>query len=217
MSDRFNVRAVVIPSPQSGVSVPRLGQWVDTPFGSHFSTFYSNRYLTSPNPSAIHDALAGLPYEHIIVLANTSEYGGGGIFNSYTLTAGGAELMEPVVVHEFGHSFGGLGDEYFYESEQNDTFYPAEVEPWNPNITTLVDFASKWQHLIPAETQIPTPTSEADKYPIGLYEGGGYTAHGVWRPADRCRMRDNKWPGFCPACVEALRNIIIYYTEEISN
>lgn len=214
MANRFNVRAVVIPSPESGVSVPRLGQWVDTPFASHFSTFYSNRYLTSPAPTAIHDALVGIPYEHIIVLANTSEYGGGGIFNSYTLTAGGAELMEPVVVHEFGHSFGGLGDEYFYEAEQNDTFYPAGIEPWSPNITTLVDFPSKWEHLIPDGTPIPTPAADADKYPIGLYEGGGYSSHGVWRPADRCRMRDNAWPGFCPACEEALRTLILYYTEE---
>lgn len=214
MSNRFNIRAVVVSSPQSGVSVPRLNHWVDTPFASHFSTFYSPRYLTSPAPTAIHDALAGIPYEHIIVLANTSEYGGGGIFNAYTLTAGGAELMEPVVVHEFGHSFGGLADEYFYESEQNDSFYPADVEPWNPNITTLVDFPSKWQPMIPADTPIPTPASDADKYPVGLFEGGGYTFHGVWRPADRCRMRDNFWPGFCPACIDALRSIILFYTEQ---
>lgn len=214
MADRLNIRAVFTPSTQSGVSVPRFAQWVDTPFSSHFSTFYSNRYLTSPAPTAIHDALAGIPYEHIIVLANTSEYGGGGIYNAYTLTAGGAELMEPVVVHEFGHSFGGLGDEYFYDTTEDDTLIPLDVEPWQPNITTQVDFASKWQSQIPQGTPVPTPVADADKYPIGLYEGGGYKSHGVWRPADRCRMRDNLWPSFCPACIEALRSIILYYTEQ---
>lgn len=216
MADRLNIRALFIPSRESGVSIPRVCKWVDTPFASHFSTFYLNRYLSSPAITSIHDALSGIPYEHIIVLANTNEYGGGGIFNLFTLTAGGNDLMEPVVVHEFGHSFGGLGDEYFYESEQNNTLYPPDVEPWNPNITTMVDFASKWQRLIPEGTPLPAPESDADKYPLGLYMGADYNSHVVWRPSASCRMRDNKCVSFCEACVEALRSIILYYTEQIS-
>lgn len=212
--DKFNVRAVIVPSRDSGVSIPKDNRWITTPFGSHFSTFYSDRYLTSSEPVSIHNALAGVPYEHIIVLANTEEYGGGGIFNEYTLTAGGHELMRPVVVHEFGHSFGGLGDEYFYEAEQNDDYYPHSVEPWHPNLTTLVDFNSKWKHLLPKGTPVPTPVELADEYPLGVYEGGGYSFKGIYRPADQCRMRNNQYPSFCPACIDALRNLIEFYTSE---
>ena len=79
MKDRFNIIAVASPSDDSGVSVPRLGEWKHTAFNSHFSTFYSDRYLTTRRVKSIHDALAGIPYEHIIILANTEEYGGGGI------------------------------------------------------------------------------------------------------------------------------------------
>lgn len=100
----FNIVAVASPSEDSGVSVPRLGEWKRTAFSSHFSTFYSDRYLTTSRVKSIHDALAGIPYEHIIILANTEEYGGGGIYNSYTLTTAHHPMFRPVVVHEFGHS-----------------------------------------------------------------------------------------------------------------
>lgn len=210
----FNFVAVASPSAESGVSVPRLGDWKSTAFSSHFSTFYSDRYLTSLHLKDIHNALAGIPYEHIIILANTPEYGGGGIYNSYTLTAAGHKMFKPVVVHEFGHSFGGLGDEYFYEGDVMDDSYPKDVEPWEPNITTLVDFDSKWKNLLPKDCPIPTPVSEAAKYPVGVYEGGGYSFHGVFRPADDCRMRTNTAPAFCPACQKAMDNLINFYVNE---
>lgn len=210
----FNFVAVASPSAESGVSVPRLGDWKSTAFSSHFSTFYSDRYLTSLHLKDIHNALAGIPYEHIIILANTPEYGGGGIYNSYTLTAAGHKMFKPVVVHEFGHSFGGLGDEYFYEGDVMDDSYPKDVEPWEPNITTLVDFDSKWKDLLPKDCPIPTPVSEAAKYPVGVYEGGGYSFHGVFRPADDCRMRTNTAPAFCPACQKAMDNLINFYVNE---
>ncbi|MBO5455518.1 MAG: peptidase M64 [Muribaculaceae bacterium] len=210
----FNFVAVASPSAESGVSVPRLGDWKSTAFSSHFSTFYSDRYLTSLYLKDIHNALAGIPYEHIIILANTLEYGGGGIYNSYTLTAAGHKMFKPVVVHEFGHSFGGLGDEYFYEGDVMDDSYPKDVEPWEPNITTLVDFDSKWKDLLPKDCPIPTPVSEAAKYPVGVYEGGGYSFHGVFRPADDCRMRTNTAPAFCPACQKAMDNLINFYVNE---
>ena len=210
----FNFVAVASPSAESGVSVPRLGDWKSTAFSSHFSTFYSGRYLTSLHLKDIHNALAGILYEHIIILANTPEYGGGGIYNSYTLTAAGHKMFKPVVVHEFGHSFGGLGDEYFYEGDVMDDSYPKDVEPWEPNITTLVDFDSKWKNLLPKDCPIPTPVSEAAKYPVGVYEGGGYSFHGVFRPADDCRMRTNTAPAFCPACQKAMDNLINFYVNE---
>lgn len=213
-ADRFNIIAVASPSAESGVSVPRLGDWKHTAFRSHFSTFYSDRYLTAPSVSLIHDALVNIPYEHIIVLANTDEYGGGGIYNSYTLTAARHPLMRPVVVHEFGHSFGSLADEYFYVGDVMEDSYPFDVEPWNPNITTLTDFASKWERLMPEGTPVPTDPKDAQKYPVGLYEGGGYSSKGVYRPADECRMRNNTYPTFCTVCADALGRLIDFYTEE---
>lgn len=213
MKNRFNIVAVASPSEDSGVSVPRLGNWKRTAFSSHFSTFYSDRYLTTSRVKSIHDALAGIPYEHIIILTNTEEYGGGGIYNSYTLTTAHHPKFRPVVVHEFGHSFGGLADEYFYDDDVMTDTYPLDIEPWEQNISTRINFASKWEDMLAKKTPIPTPASESEKYPVGVYEGGGYSAKGVYRPADDCRMRTNEYPAFCPVCQRAIQRIIDFYTE----
>lgn len=214
MKKRFNVVAVASPSEDSGVSIPRLGEWKSTAFHSHFSTFYSDRYLTTSRLKALHDALAGIDYEHIIVLANTDEYGGGGIYNSYTLTTAHHRDFRPVVVHEFGHSFGGLADEYFYDEDVMTDTYPTDVEPWEQNVTTRVDFASKWQDLIPEGTPIPTPVDNFNTYAVGLYEGAAYSAKGLYRASYNCRMRTNEYPVFCPVCQRALKRLIEFYTEE---
>lgn len=213
MKKRFNVVAVASPSTDSGVSVPRLNEWKHTAFGSHFSTFYSDRYLTTSRVKAIHDALAGIPYEHIIILANTEEYGGGGIYNSYTLTTAHHPMFRPVVVHEFGHSFGGLADEYFYDNDVMTDTYPLDIEPWEQNISTQVDFAAKWKDMLSENTPVPTPAEVSENYPTGVYEGGGYSAKGIFRPAENCRMRTNEYPAFCPVCQRALRRFIEFYTE----
>ena len=211
-SSDFNFIAVASPSLDSGVSVPKDDAWRKTAFGSHYSTFYSDRYLTTPEVYDVHDALEGIPYEHIIILANSPVYGGGGIYNSYTLTTTGNENFRPVVVHEFGHSFGGLADEYFYETDVMNDTYPADSEPWEPNITTLVDFSGKWGHLLDEAIPIPTPISEVNKYPLGVFEGAAYSFKGVYRPADDCRMRTNTCPDFCPACEDAINRLIDFYT-----
>ena len=213
MKKRFNVVAVASPSTDSGVSVPRLNEWKHTAFGSHFSTFYSDRYLTTSRVKAIHDALAGIPYEHIIILANTEEYGGGGIYYSYALTTAHHPMFRPVVVHEFGHSFGGLADEYFYDNDVMTDTYPLDIEPWEQNISTQVDFAAKWKDMLSENTPVPTPAEVSENYPTGVYEGGGYSAKGIFRPAENCRMRTNEYPAFCPVCQRALRRIIEFYTE----
>lgn len=212
-ADCFNFVAVASPSLDSGLSIPRLGEWRKTAVGSHFSTFYSDRYLTTRDLQSIHNALAGIPYEHIIILANTDEYGGGGIYNSYTLTTARHKSFRPVVVHEFGHSFGGLADEYFYEGDALDETYALDVEPWEPNLTTLHGFDRKWKHLLAPGIPVPTPADEAAKWDVGVYEGGGYRFKGIYRPADECRMRNNTYPTFCPACHAALKALIEFYTE----
>lgn len=198
--DRFNITAVASPSEDSGVSVPREGKWKKTAAGSHFDTFYSDRYLTTLRLRQLHDLLSSVPYEHIIILANTATYGGGGIYNSYTLTTAHHRSFRPVVVHEFGHSFGGLADEYFYDDQYEQIYHP-DIEPWEANITTKADFGSKWQNLV-------------DSGRAGLVEGGGYMSHGVWRGEENCRMRTNAHPVFCNVCQQALEAMIRFYTED---
>lgn len=211
MRNRFNIIAVKAESVESGTSEPSKGVWKETALGSHFDTFYSNRYLTTLNLRRLHDILTGTPYEHIIVLVNTNEYGGGGILNSYNLSMTHHKAFEQVVVHEFGHSFAGLADEYAYEEEQI-PMYPIDIEPWEQNITTLVDFHNKWEKEISKSTPIPTPcTGDINK--IGLFEGAGYSTKGVYRSHEDCRMRSNQVPDFCSVCQEALRKLIKFYTE----
>ena len=119
------------------------------------------------------------------------------------------------MVHEFGHSFGGLADEYFYD-DQYTPMYPADTEPWEPNLTTLKDFDSKWKDMLPPGTPVPTPpaTDPAEACTrVGVYEGGGYSSKGVYRPATECRMKVNEAPAFCPVCQRALERLIRFYTE----
>lgn len=193
----FNVTAVYLPSTNNGVSIPHKGLWIDTPLGSHFDTFYSDRYLTTENMTALHDALAGIAYAHIIVLANTAQYGGGGIYNAMTLTAAHHADFKPVVVHEFGHSFGGLADEYYYDELDTATYAPS-AEPWEPNITTNNAVPQRWKEL--------GVTS--------LNEGAGYSSKYVYRAYSDCRMKTNQCKEFCPVCVDALIETIKYNTVE---
>ncbi len=210
----FNFVAVGSISIDTGVSIPHQNIWRNTAFSASFDTFYSPRYLTTQNVKKVHDELAGIPYEHIIIIANTQQYGGGGIYNSYTLTAAHHEDFGPVVVHEFGHSFGGLADEYFYEDDVLTNIYPLDIEPWEPNITTLIHFEKKWKNLLNANTPIPTPIDKNKQYPIGVYEGGGYSSKGIYRPALDCRMKTNTYPSFCGACQQAIENLIKFYIED---
>ena len=197
--DRFNFVAVALESQDSGVSVPGEGEWKDTALKAHFNTFYMDRYLTTLRLKNMHDKLCGVPYEHIVILANTDTYGGGGIYNSYTLTTAHHPAFKPVVVHEFGHSFAGLADEYYYDDQYVEYYYPG-TEPWEQNITTLADFESKWKDMLDA--------GEAE-----LLEGAGYQSKGVYRPAKDCRMHTNRPDSFCPVCQRAIARIIGFYTD----
>lgn len=198
LKDRFNMVAVLSPSQESGISEPGKSIWRNTVLGAHFDTFYSERYLTTLHLKKLNDILSGIPYEHIIVLCNGTRYGGGGIYNSYTLTDAHGPNFRPVVVHEFGHSFGGLGDEYPYG--ESDPMYFADTEPWEPNLTTKHNFHDKWENLIQEGS-------------AGMVEGGGYLTKGVWRGFENCRMRTNEEPEFCLVCQQALRRLIAFYTE----
>lgn len=196
---RFNIVAVKSPSLGVGTSHPGKGIWNKSALQSHFDTFYSARYLTTLHMKRLNDALDCIPYEHIIVLVNSPVYGGGGIYNSYTISTMHNERSLPVVVHEFGHSFGGLADEYEY-SEDDPQYFP-DIETWRPNITTQCDFSKKWENLV-------------KEGKAGLVEGGGYQRKGVWRGCPDCRMRTNEVKEFCPVCQQALTRLIDFYTVE---
>ncbi|MGL5272931.1 MAG: M64 family metallopeptidase, partial [Phocaeicola sp.] len=99
-------------------------------------------------------------------------------------------------------------------SDEPSALHPYTVEPWEQNITTLVDFEKKWKDMLPEGTPLPTPPIEEGekKYTqVGLYEGAGYTQKGIYRPATDCRMRTNEAPDFCPVCQRALERIIEFY------
>lgn len=200
MRNRFNIIAVKAPSADSGTSEPSKGVWKNTALHSHFDTFYSNRYLTTLRLKTVHDWLAGLPYEHIIILVNTHQYGGGGILNSYNLSMTHHPSFKPVVVHEFGHSFAGLADEYAYDFEEI-PMYPPDIEPWEQNITTKVKFSDKWQDMM---GNVPS---------VGLIESAGYSLKGIYRASHDCRMRTNDTPEFCPVCQRAIQRVIDFYTK----
>ncbi len=209
--DRFNFIAVKSPSIETGVSVPRENSWKQTAVESNFDTFYSERYLTTNRIKKLHDVLAGIDYEHIVILANTDVYGGGGIYNGYTLTTTGHSNFKPVVVHEFGHSFAGLADEYSYANDALSEFVSTTNEPWAKNITTLKDFNQKWEHLLEPGTPIPTDIADFDTYPIGVYEGPHENK--IYTSAVDCRMKTNTYDKFCSACQDAIEKLILFYTE----
>ena len=202
LKDRFNVVAVAPRSLDSGTSVPRQGRWSRTPVGTHYDTFYSDRYLMTQDIHRLYDVLSCVPFEHIIVLVNSSIYGGGGIYNQLLVTTTDHPTFSQVLVHEFGHSYGGLADEYDY-GDNAELMYPADTEPWEPNLTTKVDFDHKWADML------PDPTGR-----VGLFEGGGYQSKGVWRPTKDCRMKTNEAELFCPVCDRAIRRITDFYTSQ---
>ena len=212
--NRINIYAIAAPSDESGISLSDDSTWKNTAAGSHFYTFYESRYLTTPDVFKVRDLAALVPYDAIYVLANTTVYGGGGIFNFYALTAAGNKLSKQVTVHEFGHSFAGLADEYFYDRQDAlDAMYDIKIEPWEPNITSLVSFDRKWKSLLPEGTPVPTPVKKEYKSKPGVFEGGGYLSKGMYRSMFDCRMRTNEAPEFCPVCQQAVERMILFLTE----
>ena len=117
-----------------------------------------------------------------------------------------------IFVHEFGHSFAGLGDEY-YDSEvaYSNDYYPNGIEPWEPNITNMTEFESKWKDMIAPETVTPTPNDSSYMNVVGLFEGAGYQTYGLYRPYFECRMKNNTASNFCPVCQRAISRMIDFY------
>ena len=209
--DKFNIWAVEAISQDSGTDVPGEGIYVNTAMNSSYYTFDIDRYLTTRDIKAVNDFAAAVPHDNIIVLINSTKYGGGGVYNYYSGTTAGNQLSPKVFIHEFGHGFVGLADEYYSSSVAYDEFYPLKVEPWEPNITTMVNFESKWKKMIGKDIPAPTPSEEKYKNTIGLFEGGGYSAKGIFRPEMDCRMKSNGPKGYCSVCRNAIKEMIEFY------
>jgi len=207
----FNIWAVNIDSKDSGTSMPAKDINKETALASSFNTFGVSRYLTCQNMKPIRDAVWETPCDAVFILVNTERYGGAGMYNLYAMgSANNVKTLE-VFVHELGHSFAGLADEYEYGDLVNNLKY----EPWEPNITTLVDFKHAkqyWYNKLTKGTPIPTPLDDKYKGGVGVFEGAAYVSKGIYRPMNHCMMRDLK--EFCPVCQDAIERMIKYYCDK---
>lgn len=206
--DKINIRAVFAASRNEGPDIPGEGIWNNTVLHSRFYTFESERYLTT---AAYHDVMnmaSGAPWDQVFILVNTDRYGGGGIYNFYAVCSAKHPLSDFVFIHEFGHAFAGLGDEYYTSDVAYEGFYNPELEPWEPNLTTLKNFEVKWKDMLLESTPIPTPNQPQFSAVTGVFEGGGYMAKGIYRPAIDCTMKSAKYDNFCPVCQRAIRRMM---------
>lgn len=207
----FNIRAVLAPSEESGTDIPGENIWKKTIMNSNFYTFDSERYLMSFDNTSIRDLASNVPYDYIYILVNSQKYGGGAIYHHYGISTTGNVQSPKVFVHEFGHLFLGLADEYVGNTSYND-MYPTDIEPWEPNITTLVNFDIKWKGMLDRDIEIPTKIDEKHPDRLGVYEGGGYASKGVYRPRPKCIMNSLfDVNDFCPVCIKAIQRQIEFY------
>jgi hypothetical protein len=156
----FNVWAIDTPAEESGVSRPSDGIYRRSPLGASYDAFGSERYILTFDNKRLRQIAAAAPYEFIEIVVNGRKYGGGGIFNQYATVASDNAFTPYVFVHEFGHHFAGLADEYY----TSDVAYgPAaeRIEPWEPNITADPK-AARWADLIAPGTPLPTPWSKEE-------------------------------------------------------
>jgi hypothetical protein len=154
----FNVRAIDVPSPQSGVNRPNAGVFRRTPLSAEYNVFDSERYVLTLDNRTLRDVASAAPYEFIEILVNERTYGGGGIFNDQATASVDSAYSEYVFVHEFGHHFAALADEYYTSDVAYETGTGPKQEPWEPNVTALIDPRTlKWRDLVDPGTPLPTP------------------------------------------------------------
>jgi hypothetical protein len=180
----FNVRALFQASPAAGISNPRKDVWRDSPLGLSFNAFDTDRYVLTYANHALREVAAQAPYDALILLFNEKKYGGGGIFGLWATVAADTEPADYVFVHEFGHSFAGLADEYYTSQVAYESFSAPGSEPWEPNVTALSDPKHfKWVDLVRPGTPLPTPWDQAR-----------YDAADLKYQAERKKLIDEKAP-----------------------
>jgi len=271
--DRFNIYGVFKPSEESGCDEPRPGIFKNTALNATFNSLGSERYLLTEDNKSLRDIAAHVPYDTLFIMINHKRYGGGGIYNLYCTFTVDNQWYEYLFLHEFGHSFAGLADEYYTSSVAYNEFYPRGVEPAEPNITAFLDPKSlKWKDSLTPHIEIPTPwekenfdkmdlayqkirreinekitrmkrekapqaevekvEQESDRLSrdhakkvddhfsksrfrdkVGVFEGAGYSAKGLYRPMLDCLMFTKGKKPFCKVCEQAVVRVIKYYSE----
>ncbi len=263
--ERFNVTGVLPLSAESSVDEPRQQIWRRTALDASFNALDLDRYLLIEQGHRLRATAGRVPYDTLVVLVNSARYGGGGIYNDYCVTTSDHPRSLEVFLHEFGHSFGGLADEYYSSDVSYNDFYPKGIEPLEPNITALLDPARvKWAGLLTPGIAVPTPhgkeeiealvaekralpgqmkterekavqggasaaqlkkmekiwarkaaavdtrieavrTRFADlKDKVGVFEGAGYAAKGLYRPMMYCLMISSPTNEYCRVCQRAV-------------
>ena len=179
----FNVWALAPASAESGVSRPSTNTYRDSPLGATYDSFRSERYVLTFDNKAWRRVASSTPYDFVEILTNTETYGGGGIYGLFSTAAANSASAVYLFVHEFGHHFAGLADEYYtssvaYEAPEN------IVEPYEPNVTALLDPDNlKWKHLVGESTPLPTPWPKAE-----------YEEHSIAVQKTRAEMRADNVP-----------------------
>lgn len=236
--DRLAIAALHVPSPASGIPAEPGPAADGTCFGTHYGTFGMARYMVANDLHALHRAVDGIAHLTLVILANSSVYGGSGIFNSNATL--GAHMDEVdfayVLPHELGHSLGGLGDEYFGKEITYSTDLEAAGEPWEPNVCRLdaqgrpkwaaqatpgLPLPTHWQHDAfmailaagaPAAEQRVQVAALLDAEPlrgrVGAFEGARYLARGLYRPEVDCRMFSKSATRFCAVCQQAMVQVL---------
>lgn len=213
MNKHVNIRAIEAFSEESGITDPNQNVYKKTLLNCSYNVIEVDRYLMCLEVWKMHEIADDAPYDFIILLCNSPKYGGGGIYNFYCTVNNEDVNSNYVIVHEMGHLIGGLADEYYTSEVSVRDFYPEGVEPVEPNLTTLVDFDAKWKNMLDSDTPVPTPATKEYKDKLGVYEGGGYVAEGVYRPVQECTMHQIKYDHFCPVCLKALEEAILFYSK----
>lgn len=161
--NKFNIICVFKPSKDSGPDEPRQGLFRDTAVSTTFNSMGSSRYLLTEDNRSLRDIASMIPYDTIIIMVNSKRYGGGGIYNFFCTFTSDNSQTSYLLLHEFGHSFAGLADEYYSSSIVYNDFYPKGFEPEEPNITALLDPEKlKWRDLVQAGVELPTPWRKAE-------------------------------------------------------
>ena len=179
----FNVWAIAPATAVSGVSRPSTSTYRDTPFGASYDAFRSERYVLTTDNKSMRRVASSASYDFVVILTNTDTYGGGGIYGLYATAAANSDWADYLFIHEFGHHFAGLADEYYTSSvayEAPDTI----TEPYEPNVTALLDPNNvKWADLVDADTTLPTPWPKE-----------AYDKHSMAYQEIRAKMREDNVP-----------------------
>ncbi len=204
---RINIRALYAYSKESGVSRDGIGKRrKKTRLGASFYTLGTERYLMVEDMWRLDKVCSETPCDHALVICNTKKYGGGGIYNFHS-TVTDNRYFNYVCVHELGHGIAGLADEYYTSDVAVQDYYPQGTEPPAPNITSLVNFDAKWRDMLDPEVPVPTPAEKQYEDDLGVFEGAGYCAKGLYRPRKSCTMKDIRYDYFCPVCQRAFQRM----------